>query len=327
MRRREFITFIGGAAAIWPFMARAQQPSVPVIGFLNSASPTQEPNRLDAFRKGLTEAGYVEGRNVTVEYRWADNQLDRLAELANDLVYRQVTVIAAGYNVAAVLAAKTASKTIPIIFTTGVDPVGAGLVASLNRPGGNLTGVTNLSNQVVPKHLELIRELVPAAKNVALFVNPTNPAAGAISRDARGAAQRVGLQTHVLHVSTDRDLETAFEKLHQQRADALVISPDGFLNGRREQLAAFGLRQALPTVSAFRDYAAAGGLVSYGGSVTDQSRQAGIYTGRVLNGEKPANLPVLQVTKVELTINLKTAKALGLNVPNTVIGRADEVIE
>ena len=190
VRRREFITFIGGAAAIWPSMARAQQPSVPVIGFLNSASPTQEPNRRDAFRKGLTEVGYVEGRNVTVEYRWAENRLDRLAELANDLVHRQVTVIAAGYNVAAVLAAKTASKTIPIIFTTGVDPVEAGLVASLNRPGGNLTGVTNLSNQVVPKHLELIRELVPAAKNVALFVNPTNPAAETISRDARGAAQK-----------------------------------------------------------------------------------------------------------------------------------------
>ena len=326
MRRREFITLFGGAA-VWPLAARAQQPAIPAIGFLNSSSPNREVDRVHTFRQGLAESGYIEGRNVAIEYRWAEGQNDRLPELANDLIRRQVTVIAAGYNLAADLAAKAATTTIPIVFQTGADPVEAGLVASLNRPGGNLTGVTNLSNQVVPKHLEVLHELVPAAKVIALLVNPTNPAAETISRDAQAAAQTIGLQLHVLRASTEREFETVFENLRQLQAGALVISPDSLFTSRGGQLAALAIRYAVPTISAFRADVVAGGLMSYGGSATDQGRQAGVYTGRILKGEKPADLPVVQVTKVELTINLKTAKALGVNVPNTLIGRADEVIE
>jgi putative ABC transport system substrate-binding protein len=263
MQRREFIALLGGAAAAWPLAARAQQPTMPVIGFLNSTSSDQEVYRVRAFRQGLSETGYVEGRNVAIEYRWAEGKNDRLPELANDLVRRQVTVIAAGYNIAADLAAKAATTTIPIVFQTGVDPVEAGLVASLNRPGGNLTGVTNLSNQVVPKHLEVLHELVPAAKIIALLVNPTNPAAETISRDAQAAAQTIGLELHVLRVSTERDFETVFANLRQLQAGALVISPDSFFNIRSEQLAALALRYAVPTISAFRAYAVTGGLMSY----------------------------------------------------------------
>jgi len=327
MKRREFIKISGSAALAWPFGARAQQAALPVIGFLNSGSPDRDMDRTRAFRQGLSETGFVEGRDVAIEYRWAENQLERLPALANDLVHRQVAVIAAGYNLAAALAAKAATATIPVVFQTGVDPVGAGLVASLNRPGGNLTGVTNLSNQVVPKHLELLHELTPAVKDVALLINPTNPAAETISRDAQTAAHKIGLQLHILRASTERDLEAAFDNAGQVRAGALVISPDGFFNGRNAQLAASALRRALPTIAPFREFAIAGVLLSYGGSVMDQGRLAGIYTARILKGGKPADLPVLQVTKVELMINLKTAKALGLTVPNTLIGRADEVIE
>ena len=244
---------------------------------------------------------------------WSSNIAGRPA-LADDLARRQVTVIAAGYNLAAVLAAKAATKTIPIVFQTGVDPVAVGLVASLNRPGGNLTGVTNLSNQVVPKHLELLHELVPAAKDVALLINPTNPAGETISRDAQAAASKIGLQLRILRASNDHDLEVAFDSLHQQRPGALAISPDGFFGSRNGQLAESALRHALPTISSFREYAIAGGLMSYGGSVIDQARSAGIYTARIIKGEKSADLPVLQVTKVELIVNLKTAKALGLAV-------------
>ena len=277
---------------------------MPVVGFLNRGSPDRDMNRARAFRQGLSETGYVEGRDVVIEYRWAHNRLEQLPALADDLARRQVTVIAAGYNLAAVLAAKAATKTIPIVFQTGVDPVAVGLVASLNRPGGNLTGVTNLSNQVVPKHLELLHELVPAAKDVALLINPTNPAGETISR----------LQLRILRASNDHDLEVAFDSLHQQRPGALAISPDGFFGSRNGQLAESALRHALPTISSFREYAIAGGLMSYGGSVIDQARSAGIYTARIIKGEKSADLPVLQVTKVELIVNLKTAKALGLAV-------------
>jgi len=331
VRRREFITLLGGAAAGWPLAARAQrQGAMPIIGFLNSNSESsgQTPDRLRAFRQGLSETGYYEGGNVVIEYRWAEFQFDRLPKMATELVGRQVTVIAAGYNVAAARAAKTATTTIPIVFQIGVDPVRARLVASLNRPGGNLTGVINLSNEVVPKHVQLLHELVPAAKVIALLVNPTNsPAAENMSRDMQAAARTIGLQLHVLHASTERDFETVFANMRQLQAGALVISPDGLFTGRNEQLAALALRHAVPTTWAFRHDAVAGGLMSYGGSVTDQGRQAGVYTGRILRGEKPADLPVVQATKVELVINLKTAKALGLTIPLPLLGRADEVIE
>jgi putative ABC transport system substrate-binding protein len=328
MRRRDFIKVIAGSAVTAsPFVARAQQPAMPVVGFLNSGSPDRDMNRAQAFRQGLSDAGYVEGRDVAIEYRWAHNQLEQLPALASDLARRRVNVIAAGYNLAAVLAAKAATTTIPIVFQTGVDPVAAGLVVSLNRPGGNLTGVTNLSNQVVPKHLEILRELVPEAKDVALLINPTNPAGETISRDAQAAAKKIGAQLHIVRASNDSELEGAFGSLRQQKPGALAISPDGFFGSRNGQLAALALRHGLPTVSSFREYAVAGGLMSYGGSIIDQAHSAGVYTARILKGEKPADLPVLQVTKLELIVNLKTAKALGLAVSLPLIGRADEVIE
>jgi putative tryptophan/tyrosine transport system substrate-binding protein len=327
MRRRNFLGVLGSIAIVLPFTARAQQGAIPVIGFLNSASPDQVEGRIKAFRQGLSETGYVEGRNLAIEYRWAESQMNRLPELASDLVRRQVTVIAVGYNLAADLAAKAATATIPIVFETGVDPVKAGLVASLNRPGGNLTGVTNLSNQVVAKHLEILHELVPTAKAVALLVNPANPAAETISADAQTAAHTIGVQLHVLQVDAQSDFETAFMNLRRLQADAVVISADPVFNARSKELAALALRHAAPTISPFREYPVAGGLMSYGGSVVDQGRQAGIYVGRILKGEKPSDLPVLQVTKIELILNLKTAKALGLIVPLPLLGRADEVIE
>jgi len=325
--RRIFLTTIGIAIVGWPLAALPQDVR-PVVGFLNSTSPDKETERVRAFRDGLGEMGFVEGRNVTIEYRWAEGRNDRLPELAHELVRRQVAVIAAGYNLAADLAAKEATTTIPIVFQTGVDPVNAGLVASLSRPGGNLTGVTNQSNAVVPKHLEILHELLPAAKAMALLVNPTNSwAAETISRNALAAAKTKGLELHVLHASSERDFEPVFAKVRQLQAAALMISPDSVFTSRNEQLLSLALRNAVPTVSAFRADAVAGGLMSYSGSATDQGRQAGIYTGRILKGEKPADLPVLQVNKVELTINLRTANALGLTVPLPLLGRADEVIE
>jgi putative ABC transport system substrate-binding protein len=300
---------------------------MPVVGFLNSSSPDRAVRRLDAFRQGLGESGYEEGRNLMIEYRWADSRNDRLSALAQDLVDRRVTVIAAGYNLPAGFAARAATTTIPIVLQTGVDPVRAGLVSSLNRPGGNLTAVTNLSNQLVPKHLEILRELVPSTKVIALLVNPANPAAQTISKDAQVAAQSLGLQLHALDSDAERDFENAFANFRKIQAGALVITPDSSFDGRYEQLAAFGLRHGVPTISPFRDLVAAGGLMSYGGSVVEQGRQAGLYTGRVLKGEKPADLPVLQVAKVEFILNLKTAKALGLSLPLPLLGRADEVIE
>jgi putative ABC transport system substrate-binding protein len=327
MKRREFISLVGGAAA-WPLTARAQHPAMPVIGFLGSASPDLYAKPLRAFHQGLSETGYIERRNVTIEYRWADGQNDRLAALASDLVRRQVNVIAAPGSTPAALAAKAATATIPIIFQVGVDPIAAGLVASLARPGGNVTGVTNINTELAPKRLELLRELIPTANIIVLLVNPTSPfITESISKDLQSAARALGLQLHILNASTERDFDTVFANLVQLRADALVIAPDAMFISRSEQLGALTLRHAVPAITQFREFATAGGLMSYGGSSSEPTRLVGVYTGRALKGEKPTDLPVVQATKVELVINLKTAKALGLNVPNTLIGRADEVIE
>jgi len=328
MRRREFILALGGAAAAWPLAARAQQPAIPVIGLLASESPDPTADRVRAFREGLGETGYVEGRNVAIEYRWAEGHNDRLLPLAADLVRRQVSVIAAPGSTPGALAAKAATTTIPIVFVTGADPIAAGFVQSLSRPGGNATGVTTLNVEVGPKRLQLLHELVPAASTMALLVNPTNPTlADALVRDAQAAARPLGLQLHVLHARAVQDFDTVFATLEQLRAGALVIGADTYFNSRVEQLAELTVRHAVPTIYQLRAFAAAGGLMSYGGSITDAYRLAGIYTGRILKGEKPADLPVQQATKVELFINLKTANMLGLTVPTPLLGRADEVIE
>ncbi len=327
MRRREFIALVSGVA-VWPIAARAQQPAMPVIGLLGSASPDQWTDRLRAFGQGLSETGYVEGKNVAIEYRWAEGQNDRLPGLASDLVQRQVTVIVVLGNTPSTLAAKAATATIPIVFRVASNPVEVGLVVSLGRPGGNLTGVTTLGVDVGPKQLELLHEVVPTATGLALLVNPTNPTlAEAQSKNLRAAASALGLQLHVLNASTDRDFDMVFGTLAQLGAGGLVIGADAFFNSRSEQLAALGIRRAVPTISPYREFAEAGGLMSYGGSISDASRQAGIYTGRILKGEKPANLPVQQATNVELILNLKTAKALALTVPPALLRRADEVIE
>jgi ABC-type uncharacterized transport system substrate-binding protein len=322
MRRRDFIKGIAGAAAALPLAARAQQP---VIGFLSSASAAEYQALATAFRHGLSETGYVEGRNVAIEYRWADNQYDRLPALAAELVRRQVDVIAA--NGPAALPAKAATTAIPIVFAAGFDPVDLGLVSSLHRPGGNVTGTSMLNVEVVPKRLQLLNELVPAATVMALLVNPSNPNAANQSRDLQAAARTLGLQLQILHASSDRDFDTVFAKLNELRAGGLVIGADAFFNTRSAQLAALALRHAMPAAYQYREFTAAGGLMSYAGSVTDSYRQAGIYTGRILKGEKPADLPVQRSTKLELFLNLTTAKALGLTVPLPLIGRADEVIE
>jgi putative ABC transport system substrate-binding protein len=324
MKRREFIALLGGAAA-WPVAARAQQSTMPMIGFLNSASAESFAPFVVAFRQGLSETGYIEGRNVAVEYRWADEQYDRLPALAADLVRRQADVIAA--NQISAEAAKAATGTIPIVFTTALDPVQLGLVAALNRPGGNLTGVTTLNVELLPKRIELLHQLSPTATEVALLVNPTNPSAGALSRDAHAAARSLGLRLQVLEASSESDFEPAFAIMARMHAGGLVIGPDPFFVGRSAQLATLALRQAVPTVFEFRQFVAAGGLMSYGGSLTDVYRLAGVYVGRVLKGERPADLPVHQSTKVELIINLKTARALGLDISPTLLARADEVIE
>jgi ABC-type uncharacterized transport system substrate-binding protein len=327
VRRREFVTLLGGAAATWPLAARAQQLPLPVIGFLNGGSQEGYAPFVAAFRQGLKDAGYVEGQNVTIEYRWAEGQYDRLPSLAAELVQHKVTVIAATSTPAA-LAAKAATSTVPIVFSTGADPIKLGLVASLRRPGGNVTGATQLSVEVGPKRLELARELFPGATTFALLVNPANPVAATVSKDLQAVADTLGVRLHVLHASTEADLETAFATAAQLRAAALVISgPDPWLVSHTAQLGALALRHSVPAIYQFREFAAAGGLMSYGGSNTETYRLAGLYAGRILKGEKPADLPVQQATKVELYINLKTAKTLGITVPLPLSGRADEVIE
>jgi putative ABC transport system substrate-binding protein len=325
MQRREFITLIGGAAAMWPVAVRAQQP---VIGFLGPASHELFVHRVRSFHQGLSEIGYIEGQNVAIEYRWAEGRNDRLPGLAADLVRRQVSVIAAMGSTPAALAAKAVTTTIPIVFEVGVDPVQAGLVASLARPGGNLTGVTTLNYELAGKRLELLHQLVPKATVICVLINPANSIiADTLSRELPPAARTLGLKLHVLHASNERDFDTVFATLVQLRADGLVISSDYLFTSQSEQLAALAVRHALPTIYQYREFAAAGGLMSYGGSPTEPSRLAGVYTGRILKGEKPADLPVQQATKVELILNLKTAKALGITVPLPLIGRANEVIE
>jgi putative ABC transport system substrate-binding protein len=330
MKRREFITLLGSAAAAWPLAALAQQPAMPVVGFLNAASPDLLAHVVRAFHLGLSETGYVEGRNVAIEYRWAENQYDRLPELAAELVRRRVSVITTGSSALAALAAKAATTTLPIVFLMGSDPVQFGLVASLNRPGGNLTGITTLNLEMTPKRLQVLRELLPTTTIMAVLVNPTNAPAFVETevRQVQAAVHTLGLQmVHVLQASTERDLDSAFSTLIQRRAGGLVISADTFFSGKSVELAALASRHAVPTISPYRDFVTAGGLMSYGGSITELYRLAGVYTGRILKGEQPADLPVQQVTKVQLAINLKTAKALGLTVPTSLIGRADEIIE
>jgi putative tryptophan/tyrosine transport system substrate-binding protein len=322
--RRKFLATLGGAAAAWQLPAHAQQPA---IGFLNGASLDGYRPMVAAFRRGLQESGYVEGGNVAIEYRWADNQIDRLPALAADLVHRQVTVIAATTTPAA-LAAKAATTTIPIVFEMGGDPIRLGLVASLNRPGGNVTGVTNLNAEVAPKRVELLHELVPTASVIALLVNPTNPGlAEPVSRASQAAAHTLGLHLHVLNASTERDFDAVFAKLIQLRAGGLVIGPDAFFAARSEQLAALAVRHAVPAVFENREFVAAGGLVGYTGSIADAYHLVGVYAARILKGEKPGELPVQRSTKVEMFLNLKTATALGITVPLPLLGRADEVIE
>jgi putative tryptophan/tyrosine transport system substrate-binding protein len=327
MKRRMFITLLGGAAAAWPLAARAQQ-TMPVIGILANAAPEANAIRLRAFREGLRTVGYVEGQNVKIQYRWAEAHTGRLPELAAGLVRDRVAVLVAAGGTASALAAKAATGEIPIVFGTGADPVELGLVASLNRPGGNVTGVTSLNIEVAPKRLELLHELLPAVTSVALLVNPAVPAiAEPVSRLSQAAAQALRLQLHIVHASSDRDFDAVFASLIERRVGALAISPDNLFTAHSEQLAKLTVRHGMPAVYEFREFAAAGGLMSYGSNETEYYRLVGTYAARVLKGDKPADLPVQQSTKVELFLNLKTAKALGITVPLPLSGRADEIFE
>jgi putative ABC transport system substrate-binding protein len=326
VKRREFISLLGGAAA-WPLAVRAQQSTMPVIGFLSMESPSQFTHLVAAFRRGLSEVGYIEHRNVGIDYGWAEGRSDRIPALAIELVKRQVAVIAATGGLLVAQAARMATATIPIVFVVGSDPVREGLVASLNRPEGNVTGVMLLTVELVAKRLELLRELVPQAHMIGALVNPTNINFETQMRDVQDAARKLDRQLHIVRASHERDFESAFATLVQQRVNALLVATDPFFNARREQLIALARRHALPTIFALREYSADGGLISYGTSRAEAFRQAGVYVGRILKGEKPGDLPVLQPIKFELVINLKTAKALGLDVPPQLLARADEVIE
>jgi putative ABC transport system substrate-binding protein len=327
VHRRSFLTLVGASAAAWPVAARTQQRTVPLIGFLGAGSAWEDAPLAAAFRAGLSETGYVEDRNVTIDYRWAEGHYDRLPILAAELVRRQVRVIAATGGSISALAARGATTTIPIVFHLGVDPVEMGLVVSLNRPGGNLTGVSNMSNELVPKRLELMREANPLATVIAILINPSNPNAEADTRRAQQAARILGVQIEVLHAATEHEIDATFSKLTQSQVGGLVIGPDGFFLSRSERLAALMVRHGVPAIFQTREFAAAGGLMSYGANTAEAIRLAGVYAGRILKGEKPADLPVIQPTKFDLVINLKTAKALGLTLPLTLQVAATEVIE
>jgi putative tryptophan/tyrosine transport system substrate-binding protein len=328
MRRRELITLVGGAAAVWPLVARAQQPALPVIGLINSQSPESYADFLRAIRQGLKDIGYIEGETLAIVYRFAEFQVDRLPELAADLVRRQVAAIVTSGGSASALAAKAATTTIPIVFAVGEDPVRLGLVASLARPGGNLTGINFFNSELTAKRLEILRELVPAATRVAVLVNPADATSTESTlRDVEPAARAIGLQIQILNASTGRDIDAAFATLARERCDALFVSPDAFFRSRRVHLALLAMRHAVPATFSLRDYAEAGGLMSYGTSLTDAYRQVGVYAGRILKGAKSADLPVVQASKFELVINHQTARLLGLTVPPSLLATADEVIE
>jgi putative ABC transport system substrate-binding protein len=326
MTRRKFLKYFGVAVAAWPLSAHAQRP-MPVIGYLGAESPAAFASRVRAFRQGLNEGGYVEGRNVAIEFRWAEGQHDKLPALAADLIRRPVAVVVAPGGAPAALAAKSASATIPIVFEMGADPMALGLVETLKRPGTNLTGVTSLNVQVTPKRLEILHETDPTATRIAILLNPTSPTAASQLKSLQTAAEALRVGLHVLHASSVRDFDSVFETLAKLRPGGLVVASDGFFATHGEPLATLSVRHAIPAIHQSRDFAIAGGLMSYAGSFMESHRQAGIQTARVLKGENPAELPVQQITKVELIINLKTAKALGVTMPLTLLGRADEVIE
>jgi putative tryptophan/tyrosine transport system substrate-binding protein len=327
MKRREFITLLGGAAVVWPLAAGAQQSALPVVGFIRADTPEAGADVVAAFRKGLSEMGFVEGRNLAIEFRWAQNDRDRMSELAADLVRRKVDVIATPGSAVGALAAKTLTTTIPIVFATGGDPVELGLVASLNRPGANLTGFTDMNSDIVPKQLGLLHELLPGATRFGVLVTRTFAFVDRVIKDAQMAAAAMGRQMEILFAGTDREIDAAFAEMVQKRVEAILVPDDVVLVGRRTQILTLAARHALPAIYGARNWADAGGLMSYGPLVNDQARQAGIYTGRILKGEKPSDMPVARATRFELIINLATARAIGVTAPPTLLARADEVIE